>query len=379
MQGHFPRELSTLFCDLFKGIPDGPSALGMTSRSPSCPARSASGISFKKFLILSSLIIPSLTAFADLSESLKSRFDSEELAIVAREGLASEIEQLAQFFKKEEKIVAKDMIIGARMVKSGPINVASQKLYLTKLLGFDVPLLEALERVQIRIKYDAWSKEKVKATRAADPGGIVTSFEGLKVKDSYKQRLVRVYSLCIDSYRNPDDRINMRKIEIGEKSKLFTKIPKERPPQSVGHDIDEMLSLDGITDPKERAFRIMINASKTVAKEQSLDDWNKACLAKCVADEMIEFVEPFKNPFTMMRSMWVHMWGEKSEVLAHRKGICIDYAAITKAFAIELGFNERVRLKHKGKHWFNQFKIDGHWYHFHPLRKYGKECTFIPY
>lgn len=322
---------------------------------------------------------PAASACLKMSKALRGIFSSEQLTIIEEEQLSEHIQSIATYLGKPEANQALPLLAGARYLKQEHLTLASDNIYFKNLIFYKVPLAEALARYRGRLIYDAWSIGKIKRTEEENPDNMVSHFQDLDLKQTYRDRLVRVYSLCIDAYKDPEDRQFMRKVEVADKTTMFTNPPKKRLPKGRGHSVLEPMPLDSVSDPREKAFRLMINASKQVSSQMDLDDWNKACLAKCVADEMIEFKEPSKHPLTTIRSLWNYMLGSRAISLSHKAGVCIDYAGITKSFALELGFGDRVRLTHEGQHWYNQFQIDGKWYHLHPLRKFGKDCVFMPY
>jgi hypothetical protein len=163
----------------------------------------------------------------------------------------------------------------------------------------------------------------------------------------------------------------MRKVSIEKPMDAYGEAPgptEERP-----------ILLSYREDPIYQAFFLLMGASKEIIAEQKLDEWQQLCLSKCIADEMIEYSPTSRHPLRAARLFINSYRLDGAEILSSRYGVCTTYARITEAIAHELGFGTRVRIGQKGKHFFNQINIEGKWYHFHPLRKYGKDCSFFPY
>lgn len=263
----------------------------------------------------------------------------------------------------------------AEIARQGRLDIKRYAWYVRTLLSHKIAPHEAIKRAVARQKYDRWAAKRTQHVIKKDPDNFVSKVHGLKISSGYQERLIRTFSLCIDSYRSEKNRAHMRKITIEDKIPGYGKPPQDHFPASP---------MDGVSNKKSnkpmyQAYSLLIEAAKTIVEEQQLDDWNKACLAKCVGDEIVQYSPASQHPLRAIRLYLNSMFLDGATNLSSEYGICTTYASITKAIAQDLGFGQRVRIGQVGKHYFNQINIDGKWYHFHPLRKYGKDCSFFPY
>lgn len=264
-------------------------------------------------------------------------------------------------------------------------NIDLQHLggYMAKLMSYQIAPDEIIERALSRQVYEQWAIKKADEIHKTDPRHFVSQIATLNLKQEYKKRLTKVYALCVNAYRSKTDQAFMRKIEIGEPISGYSVAPSYTPVGSVKADTIYSLDLtsdqyEGMSD-KQKAFHLLVANAQNIIEEQQLNDFHKACLAKCIADEAIQFVSAAKNIFLAARLLVRSSFRSGAANLQYPYGLCTNYAAITKAVAEKFGFGDRVQIHRRGKHFFNQFFIDGNWYHFHALRKYGKECRFIRY
>ncbi len=245
--------------------------------------------------------------------------------------------------------------------------------YIGKLAHYKITDLEAIERALARQHYDRWAEKRIAETAKREPSDpFVNSLGKLAISENYRSRLLKAYSLCVDSYRQPENRLFMRKITVEKPLDGFG-----RPP--IQENLNYSPMIPRIDEANFPPYKLLVEAVREVAREQQLDEWHRACLAKCVGDEMVVFKPASRNLLHALLLFSRSMLGDGAENLSSAYGVCTTYARITKEIAEELGFGGRVRIGSKGLHFFNQIKIAGNWYHFHPLRKYGKDCSFFPY
>jgi hypothetical protein len=245
------------------------------------------------------------------------------------------------------------------------------EIYIKKLKKYNLSDREILEKARNRKRYDNWAKKKILHIN----DDFVGQLETLNLNKKFEGRIKKIYALCIQSYQNQEDQSFMRKIEIGEP------IPKYRQAPHF-HPLEQKPTLNYSTDLKDPNYRSISNRNKAfylilayaqkTSDNLSLDDYNKACLAKCIADEALQYIPPSQNPLLALRAFTRSFARSPAANLSHPYGVCTNYATLTASVAQALGFGEKVQIHREGKHFFNQFYIKNTWYHFHPLRKYGK-------
>ncbi len=269
-----------------------------------------------------------------------------------------------------------DLIQAAIVLGKGNVDMNAHGKYFAKLLGYRYELFVALEKTVQKQKIAEHDARMIAKTLSVDPNHFVSNLKKLQIHPKAKARWIKAFSLCAHGYLDNNYRNNMRRVVI-EKP-----ISKYNHPHMVGrlapqsteqilHEKKDDLALNS-------AFRLLVNNIDKVANEQKLNDFDKACMAKCIADEILIFKSANNYPFLTIPLFYASVFesGAKNMILAN--GLCINYATITNTLLKSLNFAGLSELATNGLHYFNVVTIGGQRYHFHPMRKYGKDCSFFP-
>ena len=243
--------------------------------------------------------------------------------------------------------------------------------YMAKLFSYGLSQEQVLEKAVQRQRYDAWAETKVATVRAHQDDPYVSYLNRLNLDGPHRARLIKVYALCLESYGSQVDQSFRRRVEIGQPMPSYGKAPRSRP---TGKERPLR-----VRDDASKAYAALVQQTRRIVSEHDLGVFEQACLAKCIADEALEYSPAGKHPMRAVGLFLRSKLENAGKNMRHRYGVCTNYATITKGIARDMGFGKQVKVARHGMHFYNQFYLKGQWYHFHPLRKYGKECRFVPY
>jgi len=269
-----------------------------------------------------------------------------------------------------------DLIKAAIILSKGQVDMTTHGEYFAKLLGYEYSISAALNKTIQRQKMAALDATMVAKTIASDPNQFVSDLKEIGLDAKVEARFIKAFGLCANGYLDHSYCVYMRRILIEKPIKKYDNpVTFTRRAFHSTHDI--------LQDSKDRsqlfaAFRLLANNINKIASDLKLNDFNKACMAKCIADEMLTFRSTRDYPFLTPSLLYSSLFESGAKNMAQPFGMCLNYATITSTLLKALNFSGKNELAMAGLHFFNVVTIDGQRYHFHPMRKYGRDCSFFP-
>lgn len=182
-------------------------------------------------------------------------------------------------------------------------------------------------------------------------------------------KIIKAYAYCVYPLKKNENRKRLAP-RVGEPVNGFNSCRHHDKPSlwrsKPAKDIDENVT----------AYRILINASKSMAKAKQLNDMEKVIMAKCISEQALRFFKPIAHPYDALKESARLYTRSPERAFFKERGVCNNFCAITYNIARDLGVSDNLRIAHHHLHSYLELKVGEHWYHTHPFASVS-ESDFI--
>ncbi|USN50558.1 MAG: hypothetical protein H6731_09885 [Myxococcales bacterium] len=225
---------------------------------------------------------------------------------------------------------------------------------------------KALDKAINKLKNEEWTRKQHYNVNTGHT--LLKNINELNLSLDDHDKIVHVYAVCINSWRDPENRQGRLKPKICEPVKHYKKprhdkhAPKVR--QSFSHNASK----------KSHAYNYLVQEAWSVAQDFGLSSAEKVVMIKCVAEKSLKFFEPLHSPLKSLSK--IHKARTRSvenEFFSH-SGVCLNFAGIAYNLGEKLGLENSIHLADRHLHSYLEVEIDGEWYHSHPFNSNHKSC-----
>lgn len=224
----------------------------------------------------------------------------------------------------------------------------------------------ALTKAIQRLQDEEWYKKQLNSLSHNDP--LMENIEQLKLPIDDHDKVRHIYAICINSWRNEENRNNRLK------PKICDPVDDYRKPRHRRHPATVRTRSSSHPSEQTQAYTFLVTEAASVADDLSLSTAERVVMAKCVAEKSLRFFEPVKSPVkSLLKLRQAQTRSPEHEFFAHQ-GVCLNFAGIAYNLSRELGLENHLYLANNNFHTYLEVEIDGTWYHSHPFNSSNKGC-----
>jgi len=233
----------------------------------------------------------------------------------------------------------------------------------------DLPFF-ALKKAIKREKYHRFKMRKNLQVRENN-GPFIREINSLPLNDYESNKVINAFAICIDPYRNPQERAYIAPSICNPSSEYKT-------PRFYEKNIKVRRERTSMFTPRSRAYDMLITAAREMAREQELSTFEKVVMAKCIAEQSIRFFEPSAHPLSALVKVYIMDRKAPEEVFFMKTGVCSNFSGLAFNIANELGLQDKIHLAQNGWHVYLEFRDEAHYYHSHPFNRQS-DCDIVKY
>lgn len=288
-------------------------------------------------------------------------FTAQEFATIATHGLGTIVADLILHpaIKLEG---AAELIEFAQKVSESGLDFRSQlEPRLKRYIKEKMPPFIAVDEAIAKESQSQWRNSKVAEAKDKNRP-FVAWVNQSRLSELDKQKMIRVYAVCIASYENAADRA-MLEPKICDPVDDYPEPRYNKCPSSVGRKL-RITKTD-----RAKAYRSLMEEARRVASLHDLNDFERIMMARCIGERSLRFFVPSHHPIKSAFKEIARHHNTPDKAFFMRSGICSNFSAITYNAARELGLENQVHLVRKGAHVYVEFREGSNWYHTHPFNK----------
>ncbi len=297
-------------------------------------------------------------------------FNQEQKAMINNE----ELFVLIDLLLLHDDIVldsTEDLIEYARMIQASEYSLTKLRDRIIRYQERGFESLPALEKAIQQEQKAEWYLRQRDAL--SDYDALQIRINTLLLAPLDREKVLSVYAKCVNPWRNEEYRNTILAPKICDPLDNYKSPRHKSNPAKVR-------TKEGTRDtPRNRAYAILVEESAAMAESLNMNAAEKIVMAKCVAEQSLEFFVPSHNPLRTMEKLRAAQKSSPAHTFFSNHGVCTNFSALAYNFGRKMGLQGQLFLAERHLHTYLEINIDGKWYSSHPFNSMNKGCDLIPF
>lgn len=327
---------------------------------------------FFAFILILSVNFSEAMAFeSEVTSFLSSRditvFSDDDIHLISEKNLWPIIKDF--IIHPNIKLTGAEQIIDfALAIKNSGFDFKDLEEIIQKAINQNDPPFSAL---RYAIKSEQFRLHKMRRIEevwnATDP--FIDDISSMPLRHDEKQHLINAYAVCIDAFSHHEDRVRLKPVMCKPMNRY--KRPRYKQKESY-------IRTKRFTNPTTRsiAYNKLIESANIVAEAEQLDIFEKMKMAKCIAEQALQFSVPSHHPLHALQKSIRAKLSLPENSFFMKTGVCSNFAGIALDVANHLGLKGQVFLARSKFHTYLEFTDGKDFYHTHPFNNLSN-CDII--